>query len=292
MADQAPGFYRYKVGSLVVTTLLDGSAARANPTRGFVLNADSAAVEKAILEAGLNPASLDNPYNVTVVQTGRQTILFDAGTGGQLNATSGKIPANMAAAGIDPAKIDIVAITHFHGDHISGLTSRENAVLFSKAEIVVPAVEWAWWTDEANVSRTPEGQRGTFANTRRRFAPYAGRLRMVADGGQVAPGIRLVAAHGHTPGHSVFQVSDGAETLYIMGDCSSRPELFLRFADWYSINDVDGPMASASRKRLFGRAADERARVVGFHFPFPANGYVAREGSGFRFVPAEWSSAT
>lgn len=291
MAEQSPGFYRYKVGSLVVTTVLDGSSARANPTQGFVLNADSAAVRSAILDAGLNPASLDNPYNVTVVQTGRQTILFDAGTGGQLNPAVNRIPANMAAAGLDPAQVDIVAITHFHPDHISGLTSAANAALFPKAEIVVPAAEWAWWTTEGNVPRTPEAQRGVFANTRRRFGPYAGRLRMLADGAEVAPGIRLVAAHGHTPGHSAYHVTDGNQALYVMGDCSSRPELFLRYADWYSVVDVDGPMASASRKRLFGRAADERARVVGFHFPFPANGYVARDGGGFRFVPTEWSSA-
>ena len=75
-----------------------------------------------------------------------------------------------------------------------------------------------------------------------------------------------------------------------MGDCANRPEVFLRHPDWHFAFDVDGPMASATRKRLFGRAADEGARVVGYHFPFPANGHVARQGEGFRFVPADWSS--
>ena len=88
----------------------------------------------------------------------------------------------------------------------------------------------------------------------------------------------------------MFQVNNGNETLYIRGDCSGRPELSLRHADWYSTTDVDGPMTSASRKRLFGRAADERAWVVGFHFSFPANGNVLRDDSGFRFVPTDWSS--
>jgi hypothetical protein len=77
-----------------------------------------------------------------------------------------------------------------------------------------------------------------------------------------------------------------------MGDCANRPEVFLRHPDWHFAFDVDGPTASATRKRLFARAADEQARVVGYHFPFPfpVNGHVAREGEGFRFVPADWSS--
>lgn len=291
VATQAPGFYRFRVGRALVTVVSDGQAFRANPTRGMVTNAEPAAVEQVLKDALLPLAGFNNPFCVTVVETGGQTVLFDTGTGGQLTATAGLLPQNMRAAGIDLARIDRIAITHFHADHITGLTTREDQPVFAKAEILVPEVEWAWWTEEGNVARTPEMQRGTFAVVKRRFAPYAARLQRFADGAEIAPGIRAVAAPGHTPGHTAFHLADGDQQLFIMGDAANRPEVFLRNPDWHFAFDVDAPTASATRMRLFGRAADEGARVIGYHFPFPANGRVVRAGEGFRFVPADWSSA-
>jgi glyoxylase-like metal-dependent hydrolase (beta-lactamase superfamily II) len=288
---QAPGFYRFRVGRFLVTAITDGQAMRANPTRGMAVNVEPAAVEQALKDALIPVTGFNNPYVVTVVETGRETLMFDTGTGGQLNDTAGLLQQNMRAAGLDPGRIDRIAITHFHADHITGLTTREDQPVFAKAEVIVPETEWAWWTDESNTTRTPEMQRGTFGNVRRRFAPYQSRLHQIKDGAELAPGIRAVAAYGHTPGHTVFHIADGDQQLFIMGDCANRPEVFLRYPDWHFVFDVDGPMASTTRKRLFGRAADERARVIGYHFPFPANGYVARWGEGFRFVPADWSSA-
>jgi glyoxylase-like metal-dependent hydrolase (beta-lactamase superfamily II) len=255
------------------------------------VNAEPAAVEQALKEALIPVTGFNNPFVVTVVETGRETLLFDTGTGGQLNDTAGLLQQNMRAAGLDPDRIDRIAITHFHADHITGLTTREDQPVFAKAEVLVPETEWAWWTDESNATRTPEMQRGTFGVVRRRFAPYQSRLHQIKDGAELAPGIRAVAAYGHTPGHTVFHIADGDQQLFIMGDCANRPEVFLRYPDWHFVFDVDGLMASTTRKRLFGRAADVRARVIGYHFPFPANGYVARWGEGFRFVPADWSSA-
>jgi glyoxylase-like metal-dependent hydrolase (beta-lactamase superfamily II) len=287
---QAPGFYRFRVGGLLVTVVSDGQGFRANPARGMVVNAEPAAVEQALNDALIPLAGFSSPYCVTVVETGRETVLFDAGTGGQLNDTAGLLLENMRAAGLDPARIDRIAVSHFHADHITGLTTREDQPVFPRAEVLVPEAEWAWWTDEGNAARTPEMQRGTFGVVRRRFAPYLSRLRRIGDGAEVAPGARAVAAHGHTPGHTAYHVAEGDQQLFVMGDCANRPEVFLRHPDWHFVFDVDGPAASAARRRLFGRAADERARVIGYHFPFPSNGYVARWGGGFRFVPADWSS--
>jgi glyoxylase-like metal-dependent hydrolase (beta-lactamase superfamily II) len=116
-------------------------------------------------------------------------------------------------------------------------------------------------------------------------------MRELADGAAILPGIGAVATYGHTPGHMSFHVADAGQSLYICGDAANRPELFLAHPDWHFVFDVDGPAASASRRRLFGRAADERALVVASHFPFPSFGHVARAGEGFRYVPVEWSSA-
>lgn len=284
---QAPGFYRFKVGSFVVTTVHDGFARR--PVENLVRNAPLEEVQRVLRDAFLPTDQLTIHFNVTFVDTGRQLILLDTGTGGQLGATAGRMADNMRAAGLDPARVGLVVISHFHGDHITGLTTREGQPIFPNAEVVVPEAEWRWWTDSANEARSPEGQRGTFANTARRFAPYKGRIRQVQDEAEVAPGIRAVAAHGHTPGHTCYHVSDGADQMMYVGDTTNRPELLARRPDFHAVFDFDPEMAEEARRRIYDRAAADRIRVTGFHFPFPANGYMAKEGDGYRYVPAPWS---
>jgi glyoxylase-like metal-dependent hydrolase (beta-lactamase superfamily II) len=288
---QAPGFYRFRVGSFIATTLWDGFAARQNPGTGWIVNADRAAVEGALRDAMLSTARLDNPFIVTFLETPAGLTMFDSGTGGQLAPTAGRMRENLAAAGIDPARVTRILVSHFHGDHITGLTTAENAPVFPNAQIFVPEVEWAFWADSSNSGRVPEFQRGTFANTARRFGPYQGKIERFAAGAEILPGVRAVAAYGHTPGHTVFHVADGTEQLFVTADTSSRPEVFLRNPGWASIFDIDGAAATASRIAIFGRIAAERARMTAYHFPFPANGFIQTMGNGFRFVPADWTNA-
>lgn len=287
---QAPGFYRFKVGSFTATTVWDGFAVRQNPGTGWITNADQAAVEGALRDANLSTERLANPYIVTFLETPAGLTMFDAGTGGQ-PATAGLMPANMALAGLDPARVSRIIFTHFHGDHIGGLINAAGERLFPNAQLFVPEVEWAFWTDASNESRVPAGQRPTFANVSRRFGAYQGKVERYAVGTEIIPGVRGVAAYGHTPGHTALHVTDGADQLFVTGDASSRPELFLRNPGWSSVFDIDGATATASRIALFGRIAAERARMTAYHFPFPAVGTVQRAGEGFRFFPSDWTSA-
>lgn len=292
-APQTPGFFRFRVGDVPVTVVQDGFGIRANAVQGHALNATNAEVEAALREAALPTTNLPNPFNVTFLHTGRGVVALDAGTGGgQLSPSSGLLARqNLRAAGIDPAAVTLVAISHFHGDHITGLTNADNTPFFPNAEVAVPAAEWAWFSDDSNAARSPEIQRGTFPNTQRRFAPYRARMKMFRDGEEIAPGLRAISAHGHTPGHSIFHLSSGTEQLFYTADASSRPDLFLRNPNWHLNFDFDGAMAAETRRRLFGRIADERARLTAYHFNFPSNGYVTRMGEGFRFHAAEWTSA-
>jgi len=288
-AAQAPGFYRFKVGSFTVTTVHDGFVRR--PVEGFVRNAPLAEVQQVLAESFLPTEMLAIPYTVTFVDTGRQLVVFDTGNGvTPQGATNGRMIANMAAAGIDPARVDVVASSHFHGDHINGLQNAAGAAAFPNAEIVVPEAEWRWWTEAGNETRSPEGQRGNFANARRRFAPYEGRIRQLAEGAEVVPGIRGVPAYGHTPGHTCYHVSDGTAQMMFVADTTNRPELLARRPDFQIIFDFDADMAVTARRRIYDRVAADRIRITGYHFPFPANGYMAKEGDGYRFVPADWLS--
>lgn len=285
---QAPGFYRFKVGGLTVTTVHDGFARR--PVAGFVRNAPLPEVQ-AVLAANFMPAdTLTVPFTMTFVTTPAGLVVFDAGNARPTGpATNGQAAANMRAAGIDPARVVAVIVSHFHGDHISGLTA-DGQRLFPNAEIIVPAAEWAWWTDEGNATRSPEGQRGNFANTKNRFAPYQGRIRQIADGAEAVPGIRAVAAYGHTPGHTMYHIADGGEQMMYVADITNRPELMAPRPDWQIVFDFDGDMAADVRRRVLDRVSTDRMRVTGYHFPFPANGYFVKDGNGYRFVPGDWSS--
>lgn len=286
---QAPGFYRFKVGGFTATVLHDGLARRPSPLQTGVRNADPAAVEVALRAALMPTTHFMNPFNVTAVDTGRGLVLFDTGNGRESGPETGLLAANMRAAGLDPARVAQVVMTHFHPDHIGGLALNDGAAVFPNSEIVVGAREWAYWTDGGEESRAPEARRPLFANVRRRFAPYEGRVRRIEDGAEVAPGVRALATHGHTPGHLTYQVSDGADVLMVLGDLTNRPEFNLRHPGWHMAVDQDPQMAEATRRRMFDRVAAERARCVGYHWPFPANGYVVKDGDGYRLVPADWS---
>ncbi|MBP0464973.1 MBL fold metallo-hydrolase [Roseomonas sp. PWR1] len=287
---QAPGFYRFRVGGFTVTTVHDGFFAR--PLEGFVRNAPIAEVQEAARAAFLPTDRTVIPFTITFVQRGDTLAVFDAGNGvTPAGATAGRMIANMAAAGIDPARVTHVIHSHFHGDHINGLLNAEGGAAFPNAAVHVPATEWAWWTGDGNQTRTPEGQRPTFANVTRRFTPYRERVQQFQAGAEVLPGITAVAAYGHTPGHTVFRIADGAEQMMFLADLTNRPEIMMARPDWQIVFDMDGDAASATRRRVLDMVATDRIRVTGYHYPFPANGFVARNGNGYRFVPADWSSA-
>jgi glyoxylase-like metal-dependent hydrolase (beta-lactamase superfamily II) len=287
---QAPGFYRFKVGSFTVTTVHDGFFAR--PLEGFVRNAPLADVQAVLRDAFLPQDRLVIPFTVTFLDTGRDLVVFDSGNGVTApGATNGRMISNMRAAGIDPTKVTRVVMSHFHGDHVNGLLNAEGAAAFPNAEVIVPEAEIAWWGDATNETRSPEGQRATFANSARRLAPYAARLRRIGPDAEVVPGVRSVAAYGHTPGHTCYHVADGADQMMFVADTTNRPELLARRPEFHIIFDFDAVAAEATRRRIYDRVATDRIRITGYHFPFPANGFLAKEGSGYRFVAADWSGA-
>lgn len=287
---QAAGFYRYRVGSFELTAVNDGVWNRPLDDK-FVRNAPFADVQKALADMFLPTDRIPIPFTTLVVNTGSKLVALDTGTGGQLTQMapqSGTWSANLAAAGIDPKNIDIVVISHFHPDHINGIKTKDNQLAFPNAEILVPAPEWAFWMDDARMSTAPEAMQPSFRNARRIFGDIAARVQRYEPGKEVAPGITSIAAHGHTPGHVAFMVASGNQSLLVLSDTTNNPWLFVRNPEWQAIFDVDGDMAAETRKRLLDRAAADRMLVQGYHFPFPASGYITRTAKGYDFVPVLW----
>jgi glyoxylase-like metal-dependent hydrolase (beta-lactamase superfamily II) len=285
--EQAPGFYRSKVGNLEVTAINDGVNMR--PVEGFIRNADLAAVQKALSDAFLPTNTFPIPFTTLVINDGSRLTLIDTGNGDSGAPTSGKWMGNFRAAGFEPGQVDTILISHFHGDHINGLRLRNGNAVFPNAEIMVPAAEWAFWMDDARMSAAPDAMKPAFQNVRRVFGPIASNVKQYQSNQEVAPGITAVAAQGHTPGHTVFMVQSGSGRLMALSDTTNHPALFVRNPDWSAVFDMNADEARATRRRLLDMAASERAQVAFYHAPFPATGFITKEGTGYRLNPVQWS---
>jgi glyoxylase-like metal-dependent hydrolase (beta-lactamase superfamily II) len=284
---QAPGLYRYKVGAFELTALYDGVWYRPIDDK-FIRNAAYGDVRRAMSEAFMPADKLATPFTTLLVNTGAKLILLDTGTGGQVAPTAGTLGTNLAAAGIDPKSIDAVVISHFHPDHINGIKNKDNGRVFPNAEIMVPAPEWDFWMDDANLRAAPDGLKGVFLNFRRVFADIAKDVTRYRPGIEVATGLATVPAFGHTPGHTVFAIQSGSEQILVLSDTTQHPALFARHPEWQPAFDIDGPQAVATRKKLLDRVAADRMLVTGYHFPFPACGHIVKTADGYEHVPMLW----
>ena len=285
--DPAKGFHKYKVGSIEVTALYDGIWEKPHDP-AFIRNASVDDTKEALGKAGLPTEFVSIPLTVVVLKVGDQLIMVDSGSGaGQWQPTAGRLAANMAAAGIDPTKIGTILVSHFHPDHIFGLMQKgTNAPTFPNAELVVTATEYNWWTEPGRVEKLPEARKGLGTRINAAFPGWKN-FKLIEGEKEVAPGIRLVSAPGHTPGHAAFHVSSGSQQLMISNDTAYVPALLAPHPDWQGAYDQDGPLAVDSRRKLLDRVIAEKMMICGAHFPFPGAGSFAKDGNGYAFTPVK-----
>jgi len=278
--DPQKPFVTYKVGSAEVTAIYDGIWEKPHDP-AFIANASVDDVKAAMVKAGLSADFVSIPFTVAVVRNGGKTILCDSGTGGQVQPTAGKFMANLKAAGIDAAKIDVILISHFHPDHIFGLMEKDtNKPVFGNTEIVVSDVEYKFWNDPAVIDRLPEARKPLARRIQAVFPTWKN-IRQVTGESEVAPGIRFVSSPGHTPGHRAFHLSSGNSQLMLSNDTAYVPALVVANPGWHGQYDQDGVMAEASRRALLDRVIADKIMICGYHFPFPGAGTIAKDGTGY-----------
>lgn len=292
--NQAPGFYRYRIGDIEITVVNDG-VSRMPITDDFVANASKDQVNAALEAAFLEKDFYAGPYNPIVINTGSRLAVVDTGTSEAAYKASkglnGRFLINLAAAGIDASAIDAVIVSHYHGDHINGLLKADGALAFPKAEILVPAAEHKFWMDDGEMSRasTPRVVVG-FKNVRRVMAgEVLKRVRTYEWDKEVIPGVTAVGTPGHTPGHTSHVVASGSKSVYVQADVTHAPFLFARNPGWHIMLDVEPVAAEATRRKVYDMLVAERMLVQGFHYPFPSVGHVEKSGTGYREVLVNWS---
>ena len=291
---QAPGYYRYKVGSFECTSINDGARSFPMPDT-FVKNVSKeealAAAEAAYMPKGM----VTVPFNPQLINTGSKLVLIDCGNGvANLEPSKGAVGRtlqNLAAAGVDAKSIDIVLMSHLHPDHTNGIRAADGSMAFPNAEIMVPAKDWEFWMSEDNAAKAESNamMKNYFANVKKIYAGIENKVTKYDWDKEVVPGITSIATPGHTPGHTSFAVVSGNSRVLIQSDVTNIPEFFLRNPDWHVAYDVDPMTAQATRHKFYDMASAEKALVVGFHFTFPSIGHVEKDGSKYRLVPVAWN---
>lgn len=264
-------FHRFKLGAFEVTTLLAGTRAGDKPQETFGTNA-SPEDFAALSAANFIPADrTQNFFTPVVVNTGAELVLFDTGL-----AAEGTLAA-MTAAGFTPDQVDIVVLTHMHGDHIGGLMGADGTTpTFANARYMTGATENNYWAGAAN--------EGYDKNVR----PLTEKITFLDNNGSVVPGITGMDAFGHSPGHMVYQVESNGQRLMLTADTANHYVWSLQKPDWEVRFDADKAAAASKRKQLFGMIAADKIPFIGYHMPFPGLGYVEAKDDGFRFVPASY----
>jgi glyoxylase-like metal-dependent hydrolase (beta-lactamase superfamily II) len=279
---QGTGFKTFKLGALTITALHDGTAERP-VADGFIKNVKLEDFKTFLANANMSTEKLTNNFSNIIVDDGKTKVMFDTLTGGNLAPTTGKLTENLKAAGIDPASINTILISHFHPDHIGGLSPKDGLAKFENAEIRVPDAEWAFWMDEARMKAAPEGMKNTFKMAMGIFERVKARVRPFKPEEVVAPGITAIAAPGHTMGHSVFSIQSDNQGMMFLADTTNNPLIFAKNPDWQVMFDMDGAMATETRKKLLDRAAAEKLIAFFYHAPFPAAGMITKNGAGYGF---------
>jgi glyoxylase-like metal-dependent hydrolase (beta-lactamase superfamily II) len=281
-----PGFYRFKLGTIEITVISDGMLAFPAET----LWGDRADDARGLLTSAFQPSSpVGLQLNTILVNTGDKLVLIDAGGGidGKFQKTAGALPANLAAAGYAPGDIDLILLTHGHSDHLWGISDRENASpLFPSAEFVANETEVKFWNAPELTAKVSPALKPEVTRANLKLA--SPRLRLIKAGAEVAPGVTTIDTAGHTPGHMSVHLNSGSEELLLTADAVVNSTVSFQHPEWPFGFDQDVPLAAKARIAFLDRAATDKTLVGGYHFPFPGFGHVARDGSGYRWLPADW----
>ena len=279
---ESPKWFRFPLGEAVVTVVLDGIRPGDGPHPTFGANQTAEAVAELMRANSLPETRFANGFCPVLVEKGDTLVLFDTGMGegGRANGM-GKLVERMAEAGYAPEDVDIVVLTHMHGDHINGLMEAGKPT-FANARYLAGQVEYEFWTSaEAKAGPAAQGAQGVEKNV----VPLKDKITFIGEGAEVLPGLTAHEAFGHSPGHLTFKLVEGDKTLWLTADTANHFVASLQKPDWEVKFDMDKAAAAATRRKVFDEIAESGALFIGYHMPFPATGYAEKIEGGYRFVP-------
>ena len=285
---QAPGYYRVMLGDFEITAISDGTVDL--QPKQLLTNTTQAQVGK-LLDRSFQKDAVPTSVNTYLVNTGSKLVLVDTGAAGLFGPTLGNLLANLKAAGYQPEQVDDVLITHMHPDHVGGLMA-DGKLAFPNATVHADRHDADFWLSQANLDKAPADNKGFFQGAMASVNPYVKAGKFVPFDGDtdLAPGIKAVAAPGHTPGHTVYVIESKRQKLVLWGDLMhvasvqfGQPQITIAF-------DSDSKAAAVQRKKAYADAAKGGFLVAGAHLPFPGIGHLRAEGKSYAWVPIDYNT--
>ena len=291
---QGAGFYKFKLGAFNCMSVNEGMLPVGAPIKQTLApDADQAGFDAVLKNAFLPGDSAGLQCNILYVDTGRDKVLVDVGGGENFVPAIGRLADSLRNAGVGAEEITAVVFTHAHPDHIWGVADKQGKLVFPNARYFLSETEHSFWMQESpdlsGMRIPPKIRAGVIANAKKYLGLVKDRLNLVNGESEILPGITALPAFGHTPGHTGVIVSSGNETLLHAADFAHFYAAALANPDWGAAFDTIPDLAAKTRRGLLDRMAADRSLVMAFHFPFPGIGNVRTEGSGYGWVPINWS---
>ena len=283
--EQIPAAYRFKLGQdLECTVVSDGPLRLGTFSADLFKGLTQERIDEFVAANFLDRDNFVIDQNALVVNTGGKLVLIDTGMGFRkvYGPRTGHLLANLRAAGIDPAAIDVVALSHAHPDHVWGLVGEDGKPRFPNAQIHLTEADLAYWTDEAKLSDPALGHYiGAIRDT---LLPLRDRIVFLKDGQEVVTGLQALATPGHTVGHTSFVISSQNSAIVYTADLAHQPVLQMENPRAEFARDTDPRQGVSSRLRVFDMVASGKIAVIAYHFPWPGIGHVAKSGDHYRYV--------
>lgn len=279
-----PSVYRFKLGNFEVTQILDGFVQNSGPHPNYGNNQTAEVVQAYATANRLPSTRFENTFTNTIVNTGKELVLFDTGNGPERMPTAGKLLPLLDSAGIKPEQIDVVVLTHGHPDHIGGLVVASKPA-FPNARYVFGEVEFEYWRKGESIAEARKANREQFMKV---AVPLGEKATFVKGEAEVVAGIRAIEASGHSPGHMAYHIESEGRRLLLWADVTNHYVMSLQQPEWHTGADHDKDGGVATRKRILDMVATDRIAAIGYHMPFPAVGFVEKTGGSYRWLPASY----
>lgn len=262
--------HEFKIGELPAVALRDGYIELPNDNKVFGAGLTPADVAAVLSAAGLPTDKIQVSLQPLLVRAPGHVLLFDTGAGTLFGPTTGHVRDAFAEANIDPATVTDIFISHSHGDHVGGLVT-DGKLTFPNATIHISKPEWDHLTGQKEMAAL--------------VAAVKPKVEAFKPGAELVPGVvQAVEIKGHTPGHSGYRITSGAESLLYVGDSMHHSIISVQKPDWSMGFDGDQAVGKASRVALINDLAASGQRVYAVHFPFPGLGKMEKKGEGAIWV--------
>lgn len=284
---QVPGFYRTMIGDYELTALYDGGGS----IDSNLLHGDPTLIQSLLARSFQNdPKNVSATVQGYLVNTGSKLVLIDTGAGGHWGpSTLGKLVQNLKASGYKPEQIDLVLLTHLHGDHVGGIY-KDGKRVFPNATVMMKKADADFWLSKEIMAKAPEDAKVFFKIAQDGAAPYiaAGKWKPYNSMDQIISGITPYAIPGHTSGHTGYMISSKGQSLLVWGDVAHVGAVQMPHPEISIVFDSDSASAVKTREDLLVKLATDKTMIAAAHMPFPGLGRIrkADTGTGYDWVPA------